>query len=497
MPYPQRAIRTHDFLYIVNFRPDRWPLGDPYRLDGDNPPSAEELTEETFCTFPDDDAGPTKAWLVTMRNDPHWKPHFELAYGKRPREELYDLKSDPHQVKNVAADPAYARHARGARTAAARRVEADGRPASRRRRPILRDAPHVRPRRAVVHRPRPSGLMGGWTPPLSSSHDLRISLRVDSSMKHSFLCVALLGIASASLSAAERPNIVVFLVDDMGVMDTSVPFLTDEAGRPEALSAQRLLSHAQHGAAGRPGDPLQPVLRDERLLADADRDHDRPECGAASHHELDQSRQGQWRPARPAGVELEGIEEGQRHAGSPAAGRRLSHDPRRQGALRPAGFRRRGAAEPGLRRERGGGLDRRAGQLLRHGQLRQRRRRDPEDLPERRAAPGEVPRHRHVPHRGPHDRGERARLRGREGRAAVLPVLRPVCRPCPVQLRPAVRRALCELRQVAPGAGVRHADRGDGQVAGRPARSSGIARGRREHADLLPGRQRLRRSAGP
>ena len=29
-----------------------------------------------------------------------------------------------------------------------------------------------------------------------------------------------------------RPNIVVFLVDDMGVMDTSVPFLTDDAGRP-------------------------------------------------------------------------------------------------------------------------------------------------------------------------------------------------------------------------------------------------------------------------
>ena len=32
---------------------------------------------------------------------------------------------------------------------------------------------------------------------------------------------------------AERPNIVVFLVDDMGVMDTSVPFLTDAAGKPK------------------------------------------------------------------------------------------------------------------------------------------------------------------------------------------------------------------------------------------------------------------------
>ena len=33
--------------------------------------------------------------------------------------------------------------------------------------------------------------------------------------------------------AAERPNIVVMLVDDMGVMDTSLPFLTDEAGKPK------------------------------------------------------------------------------------------------------------------------------------------------------------------------------------------------------------------------------------------------------------------------
>jgi arylsulfatase A-like enzyme len=107
-PYPQRAIRTHDFLYIVNFRPDRWPIGDPYRLDGPNPPTVEELTEETRVTLADEDSGPTKAWLVTMRNDPQWKRHFEWAYGKRPREELYDLKADPQQTKNVAAEPRYA-----------------------------------------------------------------------------------------------------------------------------------------------------------------------------------------------------------------------------------------------------------------------------------------------------------------------------------------------------------------------------------------------------
>jgi N-sulfoglucosamine sulfohydrolase len=109
LPYPQRAIRTHEHLYIINFQPDRWPLGEPYRLEGPNPPTFEQVREDTRVTLPDEDAGPTKAWLVSARNDPQWKAHFNWVYGKRPREELYDLKRDPHQVRNVAADPDYAR----------------------------------------------------------------------------------------------------------------------------------------------------------------------------------------------------------------------------------------------------------------------------------------------------------------------------------------------------------------------------------------------------
>ncbi len=48
-----------------------------------------------------------------------------------------------------------------------------------------------------------------------------------------FLAVAS-GAAVLPVAADEPPpNIVVFLVDDMGVMDTSVPFLTDDEGRPK------------------------------------------------------------------------------------------------------------------------------------------------------------------------------------------------------------------------------------------------------------------------
>lgn len=42
-----------------------------------------------------------------------------------------------------------------------------------------------------------------------------------------------IAVADESLSGGERPNIVLFLVDDMGLMDTSVAFLTDAAGKPQ------------------------------------------------------------------------------------------------------------------------------------------------------------------------------------------------------------------------------------------------------------------------
>ncbi|MEX2113174.1 MAG: sulfatase [Pirellulales bacterium] len=108
LPYPQRTIRTPEYRLVINFRLDRTPLGDPYRLDSSDPPTEQQLTEDTRVTLADDDAGPTKAWLVLHRDDPEWKSLFERAYAKRPREELFDLKNDPHEMINVAADPAYA-----------------------------------------------------------------------------------------------------------------------------------------------------------------------------------------------------------------------------------------------------------------------------------------------------------------------------------------------------------------------------------------------------
>ena len=52
-------------------------------------------------------------------------------------------------------------------------------------------------------------------------------------MKTLLSTIALFLSLVCTLSAAKLPNIMVFLIDDMGVMDTSVPFLTDEYGKPK------------------------------------------------------------------------------------------------------------------------------------------------------------------------------------------------------------------------------------------------------------------------
>lgn len=102
-PYPQRAIRTPEYLYIINFEPDRWPLGDPFH-ESAKASSASALETDTYVTFRDMDASPTKSWLVANRSDPAVEPFYRRAFDRRPREELYVLANDPYQLVNVAGE---------------------------------------------------------------------------------------------------------------------------------------------------------------------------------------------------------------------------------------------------------------------------------------------------------------------------------------------------------------------------------------------------------
>jgi len=108
LPYPQRALRTEEYLYIVNFKPDRWPMGIPGPVATGEVPSTDALTNNTMICFGDLDASPTKAWMIENRNEPEFKKHYELGFGKRPARELYILANDPDQMINVAEVPQYA-----------------------------------------------------------------------------------------------------------------------------------------------------------------------------------------------------------------------------------------------------------------------------------------------------------------------------------------------------------------------------------------------------
>ncbi len=106
LPYPQRAIRTSDYLYIRNFHPERWPMGiaPGFGLPEAQWPNENVMEKNTFAAFGDFDASPTKAFLGSMRHQPEMKAFIDFAFGRRPAEELYDLREDPHQLTNLASD---------------------------------------------------------------------------------------------------------------------------------------------------------------------------------------------------------------------------------------------------------------------------------------------------------------------------------------------------------------------------------------------------------
>ncbi|MBI3208775.1 MAG: sulfatase [Candidatus Solibacter usitatus] len=91
LSYPVRGIRTRNFLYLRNLEPDRWPAGDP---------------ELYWAVGPYGDIDDSLTKRLLMEQKP--QPYFDLCMGKRPGEELYDLRADPWQVRNVAGEAAFA-----------------------------------------------------------------------------------------------------------------------------------------------------------------------------------------------------------------------------------------------------------------------------------------------------------------------------------------------------------------------------------------------------
>lgn len=111
--YPQRAVRSQDYLLIWNAKQDRWPAGAPQMMNketGELYPMYGIQKDGTYhkdWAFSDVDDGPSKTFLIENHKDSAIRLYFDLAFGKRPEFELYHIGNDPFCLDNLAGKTDY------------------------------------------------------------------------------------------------------------------------------------------------------------------------------------------------------------------------------------------------------------------------------------------------------------------------------------------------------------------------------------------------------
>lgn len=88
--YPERAIRTEQFLMIWNLKPDRWPTGPAYSDIG-------------WYYYPE----VFRRIRAGEEDRPGVMAAFTKGTEKRPEIELYDIKNDPGCLRNLAGNPLF------------------------------------------------------------------------------------------------------------------------------------------------------------------------------------------------------------------------------------------------------------------------------------------------------------------------------------------------------------------------------------------------------
>ena len=105
--YPQRGVRTREYLYVRNFHPERWPAGAPQKMGTGSYPSDVSALGPMHAGYHDIDACPTLDFMIAHRDEKAFAPYLHWSVDKRPSEELYDIKKDPGCLNNLAGNAQY------------------------------------------------------------------------------------------------------------------------------------------------------------------------------------------------------------------------------------------------------------------------------------------------------------------------------------------------------------------------------------------------------
>ena len=87
--YPVRGIVKDGFMYLINYKEDRWPAGNP----------------ETGYT--NTDGSPTKTEILELNRQEKNKEYWDLNFGKHLKEELYQVSVDENCMNNLASKAEY------------------------------------------------------------------------------------------------------------------------------------------------------------------------------------------------------------------------------------------------------------------------------------------------------------------------------------------------------------------------------------------------------
>lgn len=84
--YPIRGILRDGYMYLINFEEDLWPAGNPE------------------YGYRDVDSSPVKTFMLEQHRAGKGLEQWELCFGRRPHEELFNVVDDPDCMVNLAYD---------------------------------------------------------------------------------------------------------------------------------------------------------------------------------------------------------------------------------------------------------------------------------------------------------------------------------------------------------------------------------------------------------